>query len=99
MSTTAEIPDGFSDEVAESVAKAAAAGPQRLPEMSLTECRACHTRVYFRARSSTPTSDPHFKVEYLYCPVCGATATQLREVEILPQQHRHRTKVRYRYDA
>lgn len=74
-------------------------GPQRLPPLELTECERCHARVYFRARSSTSTADPAYKVEYLYCPVCGATATQIREVENLPHLVRARAKVRYRYKA
>lgn len=91
--------DGFVDEVAGEVAAAAVAGPQRLPAMHLTECQCCHSRVYFRARSSTPSTDPAFKVEYLYCPVCGATATQVREVEVLPKSTLKRRKVEYRYRA
>ena len=77
----------------------AVSGPQRLPALSLTECKCCHSRVYFRARSSTPSTDPAFKAEYLYCPVCGATATQVREVEVLPKSTLKRRKVEYRYRA
>lgn len=77
----------------------AVSGPQRLPAMSLTECDRCHSRVYFRARSSTQSSDPRFKVEYLYCPVCGASATQIREVEVLAKKVHVKPKVRYRYEA
>lgn len=74
-------------------------GPQRLPPMSLTECNRCHNRVYFRARSSQPATDPHFKVEYLACPVCGNTATQLREVEILQRPAPTKRRVKYRYKS
>ena len=77
----------------------AVSGPQRLPALSLTECKCCHSRVYFRARSSKQSSDPRFKVEYLYCPVCGASATQVREVEVLEKRVRVKPKVRYRYEA
>lgn len=73
--------------------------PQRLPTMTLTECEVCKSRVYFRARSSTPSADPRYKVEYLVCPVCGASATQLREIEELPEVKAHKRKVRYRYRA
>ena len=94
--------DAFNDEIADGVAEAAAVvaqGPQRLSEMRLTECRVCHSRVYFRARSSTPTNDPHFRVDYLFCPCCGASATRLREVEIIPQKIHRKAKVKYRYNA
>lgn len=99
MSTTVEMSDGFSDEVATTVAEVVSQGPQRLPELKLAECRACRSRVYFRSRSSTPTNDPHFRVDYLFCPVCGASATRLREVEILPHKIRRKPKVTYRYNA
>lgn len=75
------------------------AGLQRLPEMRLDVCQCCHSRVYFRARSSKPTSDPHFKLEYLYCPVCGATATQIREVEVLERRVSSKPKIRYLYEC
>ena len=96
MSTTQA--DGFADDLAEAVVKVAAAGPQRLPRLSLTECAACHSRVNFRFRSSEPTADPSFKVVYLRCPVCGAPATQVREMEVLPKR-RHVAKVKYRYQV
>ena len=91
--------DGFADDVAEAVVNVAASGPQRLPRLSLTECAACHARVHFRFRSSEAMmSDPSFKVVYLRCPVCGAPAVQMREVEVLPKC-RPRAKVRYRYEC
>ncbi len=90
--------DGLADDVAEAVVKVAAAGPQRLPRLSLTECAACHSRVNFRFRSSEPTTDPSFRVVYLRCPVCGASAIQVREVEVLPKR-RHVTKVKYLYEC
>lgn len=77
----------------------AVSGPQRLPAKNLTECERCHSRVNFRARSSTASTDPRFKVEYLYCPVCGATATRVSEVEVLLKPVRRKSKVRYRYEA
>lgn len=72
--------------------------PQRLPTMTLTTCQNCGNRVYFRARSSVPSSDPLFKVEYLICPACGASATRLKEIEILakPLPLKHRVKHIYR---
>lgn len=90
--------DGLADDVAEAVVNVAASGPQRLPRLSLTECAACHSRVNFRFSSSTPSSDPSFKVVYLRCPVCGAPAVQVREIEVLPKR-RPVTKVRYRYEC
>lgn len=71
--------------------------PQRLPTMTLTECEVCKSRVYFRARSSTPSADPRYKVEYLVCPVCGASATQLREIEQIVETRPKRSRVKYRY--
>lgn len=90
--------DGFADDVAEAVVKVAAAGPQRLPRLSLTECAACHSRVNFRFYNSAPSPDPNFRVVYLRCPVCGARAIQVREVEVLPKR-RHVAKVKYRYQG
>lgn len=90
--------DGLADDVAEAVVNVAASGPQRLPRLNLTECAACHSRVNFRFYNSTPSSDPSFKVVYLRCPVCGAPAVQVREVEVLPKR-RPRAKVRYRYEC
>ena len=92
------VDDGLSEEVAEAVQRVAAAGPQRLPRLTLTECAACHSRVKFRFYNSTPSPDPNFKIVYLRCPVCGAAAVQIREVEILPKR-RHVAKVRYRYES
>lgn len=95
--STAQV-DGFADDVAEAVVNVAASGPQRLPRLNLTECAACHSRVNFRVRSFAASADPSFKVVYLRCPVCGAPAVQVREIEVLPK-HRPVAKVRYRYEC
>ena len=90
--------DGLADDVAAAVVNVAASGPQRLPRLSLTECAACHSRVNFRFYNSAPSPDPNFRVVYLRCPVCGARAIQVREVEVLPKR-RHVAKVKYRYQG
>lgn len=69
---------------------------QRLPALYLTECNSCHERVYFRFLSSRLLDD-NTKVVYLRCPVCGASATQLQEIEILPAKERKAPRVKFKY--
>lgn len=69
---------------------------QRLAPLCLSECDACHNRVYFRFLSSRIVSKD-MKVVYLRCPICGASATQLQEVEILPAKMRKPSRVKYVY--
>ena len=90
--------DGLAADVAEAVVNVAASGPPRLPRLDLTECAACHSRVNFRVRSFVAASDPSFRVVYLRCPVCGAPAVQVREIEVLPKR-RPVAKVKYRYEC
>jgi hypothetical protein len=71
--------------------------PQRLPAKTLSVCAACGERVYFRARSSVAADDPRYRVEYLVCPACGASATRLTEIERLPPKAQKIRRVKYRY--
>ena len=66
----------------------AESAPQRLPPQNAVECVRCHNRVHFVTSASRPFSDPHYRLVYLVCPVCGAAATMLREVA--PRQRRPR---------
>ena len=73
--------------------------PQRLPTRFLDTCDACGKKVVFLSRGGRALDgNPNFRVAYLYCPLCGATATQVQEV-MGPDANgksRHR-KVKYRY--
>jgi len=69
--------------------------PQRLPALELVTCASCGQRVNFRFVASRPL-DETWRVVYLRCPACGASATQMQEREVLPVKHK---KVRFRYCA
>lgn len=73
--------------------------PQRLAPKELSVCQACRSRVYFRVYSTQATEDPAHKIAYLKCPVCGATATQLVEVEMLPSSPAKPPRKKYRYSS
>lgn len=75
-------------------------GPQALPDRTLSVCAKCLERVYFRARSSVATDDPRWRIEYLVCPVCGASARRRSEVEPprAAKTPRKKPKVVYQYD-
>lgn len=73
--------------------------PQRLAPKELTVCEACLSRVYFRVCSTQATTDPSRKIAYLKCPVCGATATQLVEVEEAARRPKKPPRKKYRYSS
>ncbi len=67
--------------------------PQRLPALELVTCAACGARVNFRFVASR-IIDETWRVAYLRCPACGASATQMQEREVLAVKHK---KIRFRY--
>lgn len=70
------------------------AAPQRLPALELVTCAACGQRVSFRFRSSRDL-DATWRLVYLRCPACGASATQMQEREHLAPVNRPRVKFKY----
>ena len=67
--------------------------PQRLPALELITCEKCGQRVNFRFHASRPL-DSQWRVVYLRCPACGASATQMQEREQVAVKHK---KVRFNY--
>lgn len=67
---------------------------QRLPALELTTCEKCGARVKFRFHASR-NLDANRRVVYLRCPECGASATQVQEIERPPSGKRRRVKFKY----
>lgn len=54
--------------------------PQRLPTLFLETCEGCGHKVRFKSLGGRPMGNGNFRVAYLRCPVCGASATQVQEL-------------------
>lgn len=70
-----------------------------LPPLQATVCSACGRRVYFRLRSTVPSTDGISRVAYLKCPVCGASATQVQEIGEGDFIRKIRTRKRFQYET
>ncbi len=67
---------------------------QRLPPEGGHFCDGCKKLVRFKLRRSKPCkTQPGRMIAYLYCPLCGHKATQIRVMR------RSRKHVRYVYEA
>lgn len=65
---------------------------QRLPPEGGVVCDGCKNVVRFKMRASKPCKNqPGHMIAYLYCPICGHKATQIRIIR------RSRTRKRYVY--
>ena len=67
---------------------------QRLPPEGGNFCDGCKNLVKFRLRTTKPCkSQPGRMIAYLYCPICGQKATQIRVIR------RSKRRPRYVYEG
>ena len=69
-------------------------GVQRLPPEGGHICDGCKNLVKFKLRTTKPCKSwPGRMIAYLYCPLCGHKATQMRVIR------RSKSRPRYVYEA